>query len=330
MAFHPFENKVWTQIKREGFPSGRALVCCSAGVDSIVLLHLLTRLRPLTSMDLAVAHIHHGLTSNRDHRDQALEFVRGKAAAYGLEFFSSCAGERALRSEEECRNWRYEQLHRLRVHAAADVLALAHHADDLLETQLIRLIRGTGLSGFPAMTSKTENLWRPLLQAFRVEIADYAADQGLTYLEDPTNQDPSSLRNWIRRDWLPQLEARQPGACATMARSMRHLSEGLVEAAGLGSPAGGVNAKLPRGSFMAQSRARRRQKIAEYLHQLQPRSFTHGQIEEVLKHLDNCQNDLTFKVGIFLWHTNAEQIWAEPRLKNGLKVRGSIESDGPS
>ena len=171
------------------------ILAISGGVDSVVLLHMIARRRILTDAvfpdDFVVAHFDHGVRGADSTHDA--EFVRDLAASYGVEFVLGRAKLSPNCSEELARKKRYEFLYS---NDNEDVLVTAHHADDLLETILINLIRGTGWRGLAPM--QNVRVVRPLLYMTKVEIVQYAIDNGLEWVEDITNFSPNYFRNRLR------------------------------------------------------------------------------------------------------------------------------------
>ncbi len=209
-----FRDAVAREAGRVG--DGPLVVAVSGGLDSVVLLHLLRFTRDLPRFELRVAHFDHAL---RDRSDADAAWVHGLCRAWGLRCDSARA-QGLTGSEEASRNARLAFLERVRRAAGARWVALGHHADDQAETVLHRVARGTGVDGLGAMEAFREpGLWRPLLPFWREELAQYAADAGLAWREDPTNLDPSHARNVLRREVLPALEGGvAPGARRALVR----------------------------------------------------------------------------------------------------------------
>ena len=107
----------------------------------------------------------------------------------------------------------------------ADRVALAHHADDLAETVLLHLLRGTGIRGLRGMARRRGRFVRPLLDEPRAALSAWATSRELTWVEDPSNASLGPLRNRLRHQIFPQLEDARPGAGAAIARSARHAAE---------------------------------------------------------------------------------------------------------
>lgn len=169
-------------------PPGTYVVAVSGGVDSIALLDKL-----VTSgmYQLIVAHFDHGI---RPDSAGDADFVRGLAASYGLGFETRRETLGSGASEELARLRRYQFLrHVARDHRAG--LVTAHHADDVIETIAINLIRGTGWRGLAVLDS---DIVRPLLDVSKKEIMAYARDRELVWREDSTNASSLYLRNRVR------------------------------------------------------------------------------------------------------------------------------------
>ena len=191
----------------------RLLVAVSGGADSVALLHALTSLRRTSRLTLHVAHLDHSLRAQS--RDDAA-FVRQLAERWRIpvtierrDVEAICARE-SWSPEDGARRVRYRFLLETARRYSADYIALAHTADDQAETVLMRLVRGTGLTGLGAIPirRRLEHAWivRPLLEAWRRDILVYLEQKELAYREDATNADPRFVRNRIRHQLLPLLE----------------------------------------------------------------------------------------------------------------------------
>ncbi|MFC7421191.1 tRNA lysidine(34) synthetase TilS [Iodobacter arcticus] len=207
-------------------PHSTLCVGLSGGLDSMVLLHLLAALRQRRPFMLHAIHVHHGLSA---HADEWAQFAVDSAALLGVE----CNVERVSLApylkqgvEGAARTARYEVFAR----QACDVLLLAQHRDDQAETVLLNLLRGSGLRGLAAMPeyrrlNEQVGILRPLLDISRAELADYAAEQGLAWVEDESNFDSRYDRNFLRNEIFPALRAVWPSANATLARVAEHAAE---------------------------------------------------------------------------------------------------------
>lgn len=171
-------------------PSGTYVVAVSGGVDSIVLLDMLASRKNLA---LVVAHFDHGVRA--DSATDA-KFVGELAKEYGLRFETKREELGAGASEELARIRRYEFLRSVAKNHQAKIIT-AHHADDVVETIAINLIRGTGWRGVAVLDS--EDIMRPLIHMRKSELIKYAKEHDLTWHEDSTNASDDYLRNRLRK-----------------------------------------------------------------------------------------------------------------------------------
>ncbi len=198
------------------FPAtGGIIVAVSGGIDSMALLHLLAIPALGLREHLIVAHFDHQLRGAETDADVA--FVAQSAKRLGLPFETGSGYTRQLAAETgagieaAARQLRHVFFVRLAKRLGA-VVALAHHADDQIETFFLRLLRGAGNRGLggmrpiaPSPFDPGVTLVRPLLSVRRDEIVDFATREGIEFREDATNTDTRFLRNRIRHELLPQL-----------------------------------------------------------------------------------------------------------------------------
>jgi tRNA(Ile)-lysidine synthase len=194
---------------------GRALVAVSGGPDSIVLLDLLQHSTDLHRQELVVAHFDHGISPMSAEVAAA---VQAFAASRGLVFEGGSGALGPGAGETAARVARYAWLESTRVRQGAHSVFTAHHADDQIETILMRLLAGSGPAGLAGMASVSGTLVRPLLPFPREALARYARDAGLAVWLDPANHDPRHLRSWVRCALLPQLRVRLPTVDAALER----------------------------------------------------------------------------------------------------------------
>lgn len=170
---------------------GKYIAAISGGIDSIVLLNLLSKLE---TIDVIVAHVNHGI-----REDSAADevFVRQLAGQYGFDYVSIQLELGKCASEELAREQRYKFLYQQKSLYGASAIITAHHKDDVLETALINLVRGTGRRGLVSLRSN-EDIARPLLGYYKAELVDYALRKGLEWVEDSTNYQHDYLRNRVR------------------------------------------------------------------------------------------------------------------------------------
>jgi tRNA(Ile)-lysidine synthase len=179
---------------------GTYVVAVSGGVDSMVLLDVLAQ---MPGLQLAVAHFEHGI---REDSDEDRKLVETAAKRYGLPFIYEHGNLGVGVSESAARDMRYAFLRRVRKERNADAIVTAHHQDDLIETAVLNIMRGTGRKGLSSLQS-TGELVRPLLDISKQEILDYAEEHTTIWREDSTNLDDAYLRNYIRHNIIPRLGA---------------------------------------------------------------------------------------------------------------------------
>lgn len=164
----------------------------------MVLLDLLAKQPELT---LIVAHYDHGI---RNDSVEDRKLVQDVALNHGLQFVYDEGNLGPNTSEAAARKARYEFLHKVRDASKARKIITAHHQDDLLETAILNILRGTGRAGF-APLSGSDVIKRPLLNTSKQELIEYAKKNNIVWREDSTNQDIKYLRNYIRHKIIPKL-----------------------------------------------------------------------------------------------------------------------------
>lgn len=180
--------------------AGSYVIAVSGGVDSMALLH---RLHQEPDVRLVVAHFDHGI---REGSVEDRKLVQATAQQFGLRFVFDEGHLGPGASEAKARQARYQFLRRVRRAAGAEAIITAHHHDDVLETAILNLLRGTGRKGLTSLQSRP-GLVRPLLKVDKRELVDYARQHQLVWLEDSTNQDQGYLRNYVRHTILPRLRS---------------------------------------------------------------------------------------------------------------------------
>lgn len=206
-------------------PAQKVLLGFSGGPDSLCLLHLLVE----HGFQVVAAHLDHGLRENSDAEARQAEAV---CRALGVEFMTQRAEVAAhaklhhFSVEESARVMRYDFLFAAAERKGAQAVMVAHNADDQVETVLMHLLRGSGLSGLAGMRAVLlPNPWsnriplvRPLIGVKRAQIEAYLAGRGLEAVVDASNTDQQYFRNRIRHDLLPTLESYNPRIRERMLR----------------------------------------------------------------------------------------------------------------
>lgn len=202
------------------------LVGLSGGPDSVALLSLFREVSREYRLSLRAAHLDHGL---RTGSAADARFVRALCRESGIPLVLGRARIRRGRKgslEEAARTARFAFLMRSASRLKADSIALGHNLDDQAETVLMRILRGTGLSGLAAIMPKRtiagHTLIRPLLSVKRAQIEAYLRRKKLRVLRDPSNEDEAFTRNKLRKSLIPLLEK---GYCAKVKEQLATLAE---------------------------------------------------------------------------------------------------------
>jgi len=182
------------------------ILAISGGVDSVVMLHSLVLTDDFAQLNFSklnyiIAHFDHEIRKDSVADER---FVAQLAHNYGIEYVSAHGNLGAETSENTARKARWEFLRNTKQKYAADFIATAHHADDVFETQIINLLRGTSRRGISVLKD-TSGIIRPLRTRTKQDIYDYAVANKLEFVEDSTNLDMSYLRNWVRLSLVSKL-----------------------------------------------------------------------------------------------------------------------------
>jgi tRNA(Ile)-lysidine synthetase-like protein len=201
---------------------GKYVAAVSGGVDSVVLLDILAK---QSGLDLVVAHFDHGIRA--DSSDDRL-FVQKLAEAYKLKFLYGQGNLGPNASEAVARSARYEFLRQIQQEQSAKAIVTAHHQDDLIETALINLWRGTGRKGLTALKSTIE-IKRPLLDYPKTDLINYAKAHNLQWREDSTNQQTDYLRNYLRLKLIPKMSVDDRHSLLNIITNTRQLNVEIDE-----------------------------------------------------------------------------------------------------
>ena len=204
-----------------GMPARPLHVGFSGGVDSAALLHLLSGIAAARDAGLSAIHVHHGLSPQADawaaHCQRFCDALGVPLTVLRVEVARD-AGDGLEAAARKARHAAFDS-----VLGEDEVLVAAHHRDDQAETFLLRALRASGPDGLGAMRPLRKFgrcwLWRPLLGVPRAALLAYAQQQGLTWVEDSSNDDIALDRNYLRHRVLPLLRARWPHADAAFALS---------------------------------------------------------------------------------------------------------------
>lgn len=205
--------------------SEHILLAVSGGADSMLMLHLFTS----AGFSIGVAHCNFGLRGDESDGDE--QFVAEYCDQHNLQFFvrhfdtREFALQEGISIEMAARDLRYEWFDQLmRIHGF-DYLATAHHQDDVIETFLINLSRGSGIKGLSGIRPKSGQIIRPMLFTGREEILDYCHRVNIEYRIDASNQETVYKRNLIRHEILPLLEQVNPAFHKNALKTIANLQE---------------------------------------------------------------------------------------------------------
>jgi len=205
--------------------SQRILLAVSGGADSMLMLHLFTD----AGFSVAVAHCNFGLRGSESDGDE--QFVAEYCDKYNLAFYvkyfdtQDYALEKGISIEMAARDLRYAWFDGLLSKHNLDLLATAHHQDDVIETFLINLSRGSGIKGLSGIQPKSGKIIRPMLFTNRTEILDYCTRLKIDFRTDSSNIDTIYKRNLIRQQVLPLLEQVNPAFRRNALKTIGNLHE---------------------------------------------------------------------------------------------------------
>ena len=220
-------DRFQSYVERHGLFSrdDRILLTVSGGVDSMVLLSLMASL----GYRFGVAHCNFQLRGAESDEDEVLvedEAKKHGAAFYNRHFETRAEMERTGESMEmAARRLRYAWFDALSREHGYTAIAIAHHADDSIETFFINLLRGTGLRGLTGISTQVGKVIRPLLFASRKEILEYAVQNRIPFREDSSNRSTKYLRNKIRLGLIPRIREINPKFTSLMSRNLARLTD---------------------------------------------------------------------------------------------------------
>ncbi len=206
-------------------PGDRIIVGLSGGADSVALLYYIRQ----SGYDCIAAHCNFHLRGEESMRDET--FSGNFASSLQIPFEKidfdtlAFAAKHKISVEMAARELRYAWFEELRIKYHANVIAIAHHRNDDVETVLLNMIRGTGIRGLTGIRPKTGFIVRPLLCLNKEEILEYIQKKQLQYITDSTNLQDEFTRNRIRNRIIPLLQEINPSVLDAISRTSRHLSQ---------------------------------------------------------------------------------------------------------
>jgi tRNA(Ile)-lysidine synthase len=216
-------DKIKNYIKRHNLinDGDKIVIAFSGGPDSVYLAQVLLRLREEKKLSLAAVYINHQLLAEAgEHARFARQFCEqhGITWYYFEKDIAAYAAEQKISVEEAGRKFRYQKFYQILEQLSYDTIAVGHHRNDLAETVLYRMARGTGWKGMAGIRPKQNRIIRPLLCISKEEILKELKEQGQAFNVDPSNTDTAYARNQIRHGVLPEL-------CKVNRQAMGHIAD---------------------------------------------------------------------------------------------------------
>ena len=283
------------------------LVTLSGGADSVALLRALLE----AGCHCHAAHCNFHLRSDESMRDE--QFVRDLCTRLGVPLtvkdFDVAVWQQTHGGSVEmaCRELRYAWFEQERERRQCGVIAVAHHADDQIETFFLNLLRGTGIKGLTGMNRLSGHIWRPLLAVSRQDILDYLSEIGQGYVTDSTNAQNDYRRNRLRNIVLPIIEQQFPHSAERILDTIDNLKQDSELLAAL------VSNAIPNVWHIDIQRLLGRDQAPTLLyHRLRHLGFNRNQCEQAIKAAQSGHSGGQFIVPHYIMHVNRQSIDIEP------------------
>ncbi|MCX2477093.1 tRNA lysidine(34) synthetase TilS [Pedobacter sp. MC2016-05] len=267
----------------------KILLAISGGKDSVLMLHLFKAI----GVNIGVAHCNFNLRGDEAQRDE--NFVKMLSASLDVPFYlthfdtKKYAAENKISTQMAARDLRYQWFEEIRIKYSYDLVASAHHQNDTVETMLINLTRGTGISGLHGILPKRQHLIRPLLFLNRNEIDEIIDKNHLDFVEDSSNQSTHYTRNKIRLGVIPKLKEINPDLEKTFTENAVRFAE--VEAflnTEVEKLATKILQKKDDGIYIAMNEiVKLNPQRLLFFELLKPYGFTESVVQEILSHLNS-------------------------------------------
>ncbi|MCJ8211413.1 tRNA lysidine(34) synthetase TilS [Mucilaginibacter sp. RS28] len=217
--------KTFAEQNRLFNANDKIIAAVSGGKDSVLMAHLLKA----AGHHFVIAHCNFQLRAEESRRDEA--FCHLLAQNLGVEFYTQTfqtqqyAQQHGVSIQMAARDLRYQWFEQLRQRLGFNLIALAHHQNDAIETILLNLTRGTGIAGLHGIRPRNGNLVRPLLFLTRKEVDEIIVRENLDYAEDSSNASTKYARNKIRHEVVPKLKELNPNLEQTFQNHLQHFAE---------------------------------------------------------------------------------------------------------
>lgn len=270
----------------------KVIVALSGGADSVALLHILAKL----GYDIEAIHCNFHLRDEESIRDE--NFVRTLCERMGVKLTvthfdtTTYASQKKISIEMAARELRYDFFEHTREKTNATAIAVAHHRDDVAETMILNLMRGTGIKGLHGIKAKNGYIVRPLLDCSKQEILDYLQMLGEKFVTDSSNLKNDYTRNKIRLEIIPLMRQINPSICATLARTAYRISEAEnVYAKGIDE---GKKRVLFGNGINIATLLKEPSPLALLHEILHPLGFNSAQCEEILQNIRDGESGATY------------------------------------
>lgn len=273
------------------------IIALSGGADSVALLHMFHQ----AGYKCVAAHCNFHLRNEESDRDE--RFVSDLCESLGVDLkivhfkTEEYARLNKISIEMAARELRYNWFEEIRELYKASFIAVAHHADDQIETCFLNLLRGTGIRGFTGMKEINGHILRPLLSIYRSELEEWLDQSDYKYINDSSNFTLDYKRNKIRHQLMPLLEDIQPNAKKTILRSIHNITEAeKIYDQALDKVKNDIIIEKSSGSLRIDlTLLHDEQSIKTILFDIMsPYNFNRTTIEQLIKSLDNSQSGLMF------------------------------------
>lgn len=233
-------DKIEGYIKKENMidQGDGIVIALSGGADSVALFLCLNELKEKYGLKLVAAHVNHMIRGDEADRDEAYVINLGKTYGIPVEVLKkdvpAFAKEKSMTEEEAGRYIRYEFFREIKKRYGYDKIAVAHHMDDLAETVIFNMVRGSGIKGLVGILPVRDDVIRPLLCVDKEEIKEFLDKEKVNYCIDKTNFDTDYSRNRIRNVIIPELLKINPKAVLHIGRignSLREINESFEKEA---------------------------------------------------------------------------------------------------
>lgn len=303
----PLLNTLLNNWPQHFTASTKICIGLSGGVDSVVLLHLFNQLRAHKDFNLSALHVNHNISPNALSWQNFCEKLCANLAIplHSANVKVVKVGGEGL--ENSARQLRYAEFKRCN----ADLVVLAHHQDDQIETMLSQLLRGSNIHNIAAMreySSKAgQNYWRPLLNFTKLQLINYSQAHNLSYINDESNADNHYLRNFLRNKIIPQLIDFDEQVITKLARSLTTIQD----AAALNDTLAKLdyqNCKddaygLSLAKLTELDKLRQLNLLAYFIKQHNLALPSHAQLDEFARQITNARRDRTPKLSLTSQHT---------------------------